>query len=81
TGQFYLLQMTDQFTYTGSDLGEIGPSWIIAASGDYNNDGTDDILWRNTATGQVYAWQMDDGRQATTGSNHLGYLNGDLVIV
>jgi len=28
----------------------------VAAIGDYNGDGTDDILWRNTATGNVTDW-------------------------
>jgi RTX calcium-binding nonapeptide repeat (4 copies)/FG-GAP-like repeat len=81
TGQFYLYLMDQNLSFTGANLGIIGTNWIIAATGDYNKDGTDDILWRNTTTNQIYVWQMEDGRQATTGSNHLGYVSADTVIV
>jgi hypothetical protein len=81
TGQFYFLLMDQNSNYAGSSLGTIGTDWNIASTGDYNNDGTDDILWRNATTNQVYAWEMDDGRQAITGSNHLGYVSADTVIV
>jgi Ca2+-binding RTX toxin-like protein len=81
TGQFYLYLMNSNLSFTGSDLGIIGTDWNIASTGDYNEDGTDDILWRNANTGQIYVWQMEDGRQATTGSNHLGFVSADTVIV
>jgi RTX calcium-binding nonapeptide repeat (4 copies)/FG-GAP-like repeat len=81
TGQFYFLLMDQNSNYAGSSLGTIGTAWNIASTGDYNNDGTEDILWRNATTNQVYAWEMVDGRQATTGSNHLGYVSADTVIV
>ncbi len=81
TGQFYLYLMNADLSFTGRDLGTIGTAWNIAATGDYNHDGTDDILWRNATTNQIYAWEMSDGRQATTGSNHLGFVSADTVIV
>jgi hypothetical protein len=34
-------------------------NWKIAATGDFNGDGKDDLLWYNTATGQVYETQMN----------------------
>ncbi len=81
TGQFYLYLMNADLSFTGRDLGTIGTAWNIASTGDYNNDGTDDLLWRNASTNQVYVWEMEDGRQATTGSNHLGFVSADTVIV
>jgi peptidyl-Asp metalloendopeptidase len=33
--------------------------WKIIALGDYNGDGRADILWQNTATGQVYMMLMN----------------------
>jgi len=35
--------------------------WSVAAIGDYNGDGTDDVLWQEDATGFVGLYEMDDG--------------------
>ena len=40
------------------DLGSHGTDWQVAGIGDFNGDGTDDILWRNPTTGQVDEWHM-----------------------
>jgi hypothetical protein len=34
-------------------------TWSIAGVGDFNADGNQDILWRNTSTGANYVWYMD----------------------
>src|SRR3989454_966241 len=34
-------------------------SWKVAGIGDFDGDGRDDILWRNTVTGQNYLYPMD----------------------
>jgi RTX calcium-binding nonapeptide repeat (4 copies)/FG-GAP-like repeat len=83
TGQFYLLAMngTTAGDYSGSSLGTIGTAWNIVQTGDYNNDGTDDILWRNSGTGQVYMWAMQDGHQAASGSGNVGIFAADAMIV
>ncbi|MBF0318073.1 MAG: VCBS repeat-containing protein, partial [Nitrospirae bacterium] len=33
--------------------------WQIIAVADYDGNGKADILWKNTANGDVYAWFMD----------------------
>jgi hypothetical protein len=33
--------------------------WRIESVGDFNGDGKPDLVWRNTATGSVYAWFMN----------------------
>ncbi|MEO5765594.1 MAG: FG-GAP-like repeat-containing protein [Casimicrobiaceae bacterium] len=35
------------------------PDWIILATGDFDGDGKADLLWRNTATGDVNVWFLD----------------------
>ena len=31
--------------------------WSIAAAGDYDNDGIDDLVWRNNVTGENTIWK------------------------
>jgi autotransporter-associated beta strand protein len=33
-------------------------NWMIVGVGDFNGDGTSDVLWRNTVTGDTGAWMM-----------------------
>ena len=33
-------------------------NWIIAGIGDLDNNGTADVVWRNTTTGDVAGWLM-----------------------
>jgi hypothetical protein len=72
--------MNATMTYSGVNQGVIGTDWNYAATGDYNRDGTDDILWRNASPGQVYLWAMADSHQAATGSANIGTYAADLII-
>jgi hypothetical protein len=49
--------------------------WKLAASGDFNHDGTDDLIWRNLSSGQNVLWTMEDGRPAGSGGD-LGTFTG-----
>jgi hypothetical protein len=51
-------------TYTEALIGSINPAilpWRIVGSGDFDNDGDDDILWYKVGDGSVGAWIMEDG--------------------
>jgi autotransporter-associated beta strand protein len=51
------------FQWAGSlDLGSHGVGWQIGGVGDFNHDGTSDVLWHNTTTGQVDEWQLANGQ-------------------
>ncbi len=39
-------------------LGNVGTTWSVAQTGDYNGDGTSDILWRDTS-GNTAIWFMN----------------------
>lgn len=45
---------------------EVDVAWTVLGAGDFNGDGRDDLLWRNTQTGAI--------------SNWLGSSNGDWVV-
>jgi len=38
----------------------VGPQYRVVATLDTDLDGDDDVVWRNEATGDVYAWRMQD---------------------
>jgi hypothetical protein len=42
-------------------IGTVASGWQFQGAGDYNADGTTDILWRNTANGQVTSWLLGNG--------------------
>src|SRR5262249_18408112 len=39
----------------------VNDGYAVEGIGDFNGDGTDDILWRNSGTGQLDAWIMQNG--------------------
>jgi subtilisin-like proprotein convertase family protein len=61
------------------DLGVRAPSFQPAGIGDFDGDGTSDILWRNPTTGQLDQWRMENGNWA--GSVDLGSHGPDWQVV
>ena len=66
----------------GAASGTAGANWEVVGSGDYNGDGTDDILWFNAATGTVGQYEMNDGVATwrgigTAGANWEAVDSGD----
>ncbi len=52
--------------------GTPGASWDMQGSGDFNGDGTDDLLWRNTGTSQLLIWTLSNGVLSTYPTLHSG---------
>jgi hypothetical protein len=46
-------------------LGNIGTTWSIVQTGDYNGDGMSDLLWRDNL-GNTYMWFMSGTTVAST---------------
>ena len=75
-------------TTTGVIAEEVSAAWVIAGIGDLDGNGKADIVWRNTATGDVGVWLMNGLRLGSTGViagavpaawviKGVGDLNGD----
>ena len=43
-----------------------GPQWTIDATADVNHDGSPDLLWRDTSTGELLVWTMNRTQQQGT---------------
>ena len=41
------------------------PGWLAIGTGDFNGDGTSDVLWHNQSTGEVDAWIIKNGATAS----------------
>ena len=54
----------------GNWLGTAEAGWNVAGTGDFNGDGTTDILFQNAATGGVVDWLMNKG--AVSGGGIVG---------
>jgi hypothetical protein len=42
-------------------LNEVSTNWTISGAGDLNNDGFDDIVWRNKVSGNNWVYFMEHG--------------------
>jgi Ca2+-binding RTX toxin-like protein len=50
--------------------------WVATGTGDFNGDATSDIVWYNSATGNIDIWKLSDGQwagSANVGSHPAGY--------
>jgi len=50
---------------TRIEIGSTGTGWRSAGVGDFNSDGVDDLVWRNTNTSEVHVWTMSNGQRAS----------------
>ena len=60
-----------------SDIGPHPVGWLPIATGDYNADGTSDVLWFNAATRNVDLWKIQNGKWAGSvdvGTHPAGYV-------
>jgi hypothetical protein len=61
SGAFTLWSANDTGGFTPNTYANatVGSGWQIAQTGDFNDDGKADILWRNTGTGAFTIWQSN----------------------
>jgi len=58
SGELALWQVNDQ-TVQSTDYGIVPGNWAVQGMGDFNGDGTLDILWRDTGGGTVAIWFLN----------------------
>lgn len=44
-----------------SGIGAFASDWRVAATGDFMGDGSADLIWRNSSTGEMQLWDYDGG--------------------
>jgi glutamine amidotransferase PdxT len=60
-GQLYAWYLNGSTLSSSTSLspGAVNPVWRVVSRDDFNGDKKADLLWQNTATGQVYLWYLD----------------------
>jgi hypothetical protein len=81
--QLITVQVTDDPNVTstvhwikGVDIAPHPAGWLPSGIGDFNADGTSDLAWYNSATGNIDIWKLADGQWAgssNVGSHPAGY--------
>ncbi|PIV72606.1 MAG: hypothetical protein COW56_08150, partial [Rhodocyclales bacterium CG17_big_fil_post_rev_8_21_14_2_50_68_7] len=64
-GRNYLWLMNGA-SRTETQLPSVGAAYQVAATADYDGNGSTDIAWRHAASGQVYQWLIDPTTLART---------------
>ena len=55
-------------------MGSVDPKlWKLVGTGNFDGIGSDDILWRNNQSGQIFIWLLNGTQVIGTGSpGHIG---------
>jgi serralysin len=68
---------TAQLHWAGStDIGAHPAGWLPTSAGDFNHDGTNDLLWYNSTTRDLDLWKISGGKWAGSvdiGTHPAGY--------
>ena len=66
---------TGSFTQNSGAFSQfVATNWAVAATGDFNGDGIDDILWRDSNTGQLTDWLGTSSGGFTANSANMSQL-------
>src|SRR5438046_2212226 len=70
TGENYIWLMNGLSTASQGSVNFVDPAsgWQVQGVGDFDGDGKDDLLWRNTSTGENYIYLMNGLTIASQGS-------------
>lgn len=76
TGNVHVWLMNGTTLLPGSAVAGGAPPgvWTVLSSGDFDGDGRIDLLWRNTATGDLNVWFLN-GAAMRPGSGYVSNLN------
>ncbi len=74
----WLLDATGKVS-SAPNIGTIGAEWTLIGTGDYNGDGTVDLMWRDTA-GHVNEWLLDATGRVAAAPN-IGSIDSGWTIV
>lgn len=79
-GGWHVFRIHQKSVISDADLINIYTNslWQLAAAGDFNGDGTTDVILRNTSTGQWVCFLMANGVVSSSNS-YNAYLTSDLV--
>jgi len=73
--QIWYMGGSEGVTLLGAaDLDQTNP-WHIAGTGDFNNDGTPDVLWQDPVSGTVQIWYMGGTTSGAQGSQLISAAN------
>jgi len=80
-GDLTVWQMHGTQVVSHLGLAQLPAPWRLEEPGDFDGDGTTDLLWRNTNTGQLIVWLVRAGVVATGAGLDLPDITKDWTVV
>jgi hypothetical protein len=76
-----VVSLTDTISFNTQELAVVPSVWSIVGAGDFDGNGADGLVWRNTSTGEVDVWSFSGGGAVSVTTQEVAVVPLDWTLV